>query len=624
MIKEYEEIWRENLRRRKKIETKYDPIAGTGSCGRRVPVKNRTDGSTIRVPATMIADPSYSPTMSKADMERLRCRHDFEYWCARCVTIKDKESGGDKTFVLNAPQRRVASLLESDRLAGKPLRMIMLKARQWGGSTLIQMYMAWIQSYHRRNWHSLICAHVKDTSATIRGMYSKLLTHYPPELWDGDEPPRFGSYERSLNVREIAGRGCRVTIGSSENQEAVRGADYAMAHLSEVAFWNDTPSKSPDKFIRAICGAIALSPLTLVVMESTANGIGNYFHQEWCRSKAGKSDKRAVMVPWYEIEIYRKPLTRREMPTLWDSLDEYERALWDKGLTLEMINWYHHKRREYPSQTMMQAEYPTDDTEAFVNTGHNVFPNEQIEALRNQCAEPIKRGEVEGAESNGPGMLRGARFRESTTGNLTVWEEPRADNSRYIVAVDIGGRALSSDWSVIAVIDNGGEKPRIAAQWRGHTDHDRLTWKSAAIARWYNNALLVIESNTLETENTEGDNSPYVLNQLRDHYRNLYIRNENDGQGGGKIGFHTNRATKALVINDLIARVRDGDYIERDTSACDEMGVYELKSGGAYGAKAGYHDDILMTRAIGLYIARRQGAGADIGELRRLMFRKRW
>ena len=134
-------------------------------------------------------------------------------------------------------------------MAGRPLRLIMLKARQWGGSTVILAYMAWIQCVICRNWHSLICAHVKDTAANIRGMYTKMLASYPEHYWDGDEPPRFRPFERSVNIREIAGRNCRVTIGSSENQDAVRGADYAMAHLSEIAFWSDTGQRSPDKFI---------------------------------------------------------------------------------------------------------------------------------------------------------------------------------------------------------------------------------------------------------------------------------------------------------------------------------------------------------------------------------------
>ncbi len=627
MENELKQIWEENIKRNVELSAAYDPISGRGCFGDRIQV-NIPDrlGHLAWVPVEMLDDKSYLAAKCLTSWEKLRCQYDFEFWCARCVKIKDKLSGADGAFILNAPQRRVAAMLEADRKAGKPLRIIMLKARQWGGSTLVQMYMAWIQSYHRRNWNSLICAHVKDTAATIRGMYTKLLGNYPEELWDGDESPSFRSFERSLNVREISGRGCRVTLGSSENQEAVRGADYAMAHLSEVAFWNDTTHKSPDKFIRAICGAIAMVPLSLIVMESTANGIGNYFHREWCRSKEGKSDKRAVMVPWYEIEIYRKPLSRDELAGLWGEMDAYERGLWEKGLTLEMINWYHHKRREYPSHSMMQAEYPTDDVEAFVNTGHNLFPNHQIEALRGGCREPLMVGEVAGQSLTGRMAIKGVEFKESSTGLLKVWQPPGEEFNRYVVAVDIGGRSERSDYSVIAVIDRKPEIPEVVAQWRGHIDHDWLTWKAAAIATWYNNALLIIESNTLETENTEGDNSAYVLNQLRDHYRNLYFRERLEGidNGAGRIGFHTNRATKTLIINELIARVRDGTYVERDAGACDELAVYELKQNGSYGAKAGYHDDILMTRAIALYVASGMGRVKGDDGLKRMLMMRRW
>lgn len=83
----------------------------------------------------------------------------------------------------------------------------------------------------------------------------------------------------------------QVTIGSSERRNTVRGFDFSMAHLSEVAFWADTPRKSPQEFVSAILGCILNEPETLIVLESTANGAGNYFHREWLRSCRGESDK---------------------------------------------------------------------------------------------------------------------------------------------------------------------------------------------------------------------------------------------------------------------------------------------------------------------------------------------
>lgn len=142
------------------------------------------------------------------------------------------------------------------------------------------------------------------------------------------------------------------------------------------------------------------------------------------------------------------------------------------------------------------------------------------------------------------------------------------------------------------------------AQWRGHCDSDLLGWRAAAIARWYGDALLVIESNSLETA---GDGAAgYILEELNGVYPNLYVRTVRDSvsaQRETRVGFHTNRATKATVIAALTAMVRECGYVERDVQACCEMDTYEQHPNGSFGAKRGHHDDILMTRAIGLYVA---------------------
>lgn len=601
------EILAENARRAALLDVPYDPRSGLGAIGARTLVARRGDIPEAWLPDAMLSDPQYAVATDLLSWQRLRCRHDFEYWAVTCVRIKDKMTGADIPFTLNRPQRRVASILEEQRMAGKPLRLIMLKARQWGGSTLVQMYMAWIQSVHRRGWHSLICAHVKDTAAAIRGMYTKMLASYPPELWEGEEPPRFASFERSANTRIIAGRDCRVTIGSSENQEAVRGADYSMAHLSEVAFWSDTLTRTPEGFIRAVCGSVMRMPLSLVVMESTANGVGNFFHTEWLRASSPEgSDKTPVFVPWYEIGMYTEPVDDPE--ALWSSMDAYEQALWEQGLTLEQICWYHNKRREYPSHTTMMAEYPTTAVEAFANTGAAVFDPARVEALRVGCRPPLMVGELHAAEPRGYRALADIRFCPDPRGALHVWTPPQADPpvaDRYVVAVDVGGRSASSDWSVIAVVDTFGPRPEVVAQWRGHIDHDLLAWRSATIAAWYRNALLVVESNTLETSDAYGMHGTYILGQLNSVYPNMYRRVVPDSASGAveaRVGFHTNRATKAMAVNELIAAVRDGSYCERSHEACNEMVTYRHLPTGGFAAAPGHHDDVLMTRAIALTV----------------------
>lgn len=561
------------------------------------------DPASAAPPREMFADPDYSPGLDAVALDKLRFRHDFEYWCLKCVKISDKVTRRLIPFRLNAPQRRLAALLEQRRREGRPLRFIMLKARQWGGSTLVQIYFAWIQIIHRHNWNSLICAHVKDTSSTILAMYERLLANYPPEYWEETDddgkpvPPSLRACGRMSNTRQIPGRGCRITVCSSESQEAVRGQDCAMAHLTEVAFWRDSPRHDPLDLIRSVSSGILLEPYTAVVLESTANGVGNYFHREWLRAVAGKSDKTPFFVPWYEIEFYSEPVDDGE--ALWNSLDDYERSLWfdHPDITLEAIAWYHRRRLEYEDQRAMKAEFPSTPEEAFTNTGFNVFASPAVGELRRECRVARFFGEVEGSPSGLHTDISSPRFVECPDGRTEIWQPPES-GAAYTAAVDIGGRSASSDWSVIAVIRTSGERPEVVAQWRGHIDHDLLGWKAAAMAAWYNRATLIFESNTLESE---GDGTgKYLLDTLSAEYPALYRRCE-PGMTP-RPGFHTNRATKSAMIANLIRCVREGLYVERSHDACDELLTYELLPSGVYAARKGCHDDILMTRAIALYV----------------------
>ncbi len=602
-------IIEENSRRleaQKKAEA-YDPETGLNAYGERIAVTFRTHK--IRIPKAMADDEEFSLSLCPLDFDRLRMKYDFEFWCCRCVTVKSKTGFRDIKLRLNRPQRIILSRLEDMRTAGRPIRAILLKARQCGASTLVLVYMAWIQIMHRNNWSSLICAHLRDTSSVIKGMMTKLFANYPAEyLPDGITSLKLRPFEGSRSISLIDGRSNTITLCSAENPDAARGIDIAMAHLSEVAFWRETAEHNPNDIVRSIAGSMAMEELTLVVMESTANGVGNFFHNEWLRAMAGESDKQPIFVAWHEYGIYA---SKADYATLWQEMDDYEQSLWAMGLTLEQIAWYHAKRREYSSHKAMQAEYPSTDEEAFTCTDRMVFDPEGMERLRADCRPAVVVGDMAAAEPTGNRALLNVEFVQSANGRMKVWKHPAKDSrkDRYVAVVDIGGRSEESDLSVIAVIDRGehpDDRPEIAAQWRGHTDHDLLAWKAAQIALWYDKALLVVESNTLETEMTEGENSGFILDEIADIYPNMYYRsafNKTANCYENHIGFHTNRSTKPLIINRHIATIRHHDYSERDNEPVNEHITYERRPNGSYAAKDGCHDDILMTRCIGLYVA---------------------
>lgn len=552
------------------------------------------------------------------EVTKIRTRYDFCFWAYVFVRIKNKLGGEDIPFRLNRPQRKLLSALETQRTAGLPIRLILLKARQWGGSTLVQMYMAWIQLLHKTNWNSIIVAHIKDTSSEIKGMYTKLLESYPAWMLDSPEAVKFVPFERSSNISIIPQTGCKVKLGTAEKPDSARGGDSSMAHMTEVAFWRKTEGKSPEEIIRSVCGGMATAPFTMQVYESTASGTGNFFHTEWERAKQGLSDKTPLFVSWFEIEMYQSPVANENAfaRELWENRNHengrYDWFLWQQGASLQNIAWYRQKRKEYGRHEDMMAEYPSDDIEAFQHSGQRVFDIYRIESLRRYCRPAAYTGEIHGKATKKQPALCGLHFESNTAGALKIWTQPESNiqvSDRYVAVVDVGGRSAKADYSVITVFDRYlmayGGVPEIVAQWRGHTDHDRLAWKAAQIAYYYNKALLVIESNTYETENTDGEHTEYILDEIGSYYDNLYSRVPADQIAAGapaRWGFHTNISTKSMIIDKMVEIVRDELYIERDDEALNEARVYEKKPNGSYGAIDGRHDDILITRMIGLYI----------------------
>lgn len=570
---------------------------------------------------------------------RVRCRHDFPFWAAAYVYIKNKGGGDDVHFRLNYPQRCLITLFEEKRLAGLPIRIILLKARQWGGSTATQIYMAWLQLIHKTGLNSLIVAHVKDTAATIRDMFDKMMGAYPAgmlhdlgEAYETNEPKICG-VGNSINTKRVPQRNCNIKVSSAETPDAARGGDYNLVHCSEVALWKTTEGKTPEAIVRSACSGVLLQPYTMIVYESTANGTGNFFQREYDAAKRGISQFSPMFVAWYQIEQYAEPIADKEAFARWlwenrdngDTHSEREESgrymwwLWQQGATLEAINWYVSERKKYTDHGDMASEYPSDDIEAFVHSGARVFDRYKVEELRPACKPPRFVGDVYANGTSGEEALNGLRFVEDKQGLLWVWALPERDDDeevteRYLTVVDIGGRSNKADWSVIVVFDRlymaEGEKPVVVAQWYGHIDMDLLAWKAVQVAAFYEDSLLVIESNTLETHDRErqvdGDQSAYILNVIRDVYPNLYARKQSaeeirDGVPR-KYGFHTNVKTKPEIISTLVHVIREGLYVERDARCVDEFITYERKKNGAYGAIIGKHDDLLMTRAIGLHI----------------------
>lgn len=656
-------ILTEDARRTKANKSPFNPITGEGSVGERkkvviedYPIEVQyLPKRMLQVPlvkqiikagsiAAFLIDIGAEPTEEEIhkvveQFTRVRCYYDFAFWAAIYVFIKPKGGGEDVRFVLNRSQRKLVERLERMRLKGKPIRLVLLKARQWGGSTCIQLYMAWLQLIHKVGLNSLIVGHVKDASQEVKDMFDRMIKAYPVamlynlgEEYNENEPKIVG-VGQSGNIHRIPQRKCKIKIGTAEKPNSARGGDYNLVHLTEVGLWQKTENKTPEDIVRSATSGILLRPYTMIVYESTANGTGNFFHKEYLAAKTGKSQFEALFIAWFEIEQYtlafaseeeRTEFTRwlyanRKNETVYTDREEpgtYLYHLWELGATLEAIHWYIEERKKYSNHADMASEFPSDDIEAFTFSGRRVFSNADVEQFRPACRPPKYKGDIYGRADEGEEALENLRFVREENGLLSMWQDVERDDTeiitnRYLVVVDVcKGHTKNADFADILVIDRiymiDAEPPSVVAEWHGHIDMDKLAWKACQIAAYYNKALLVIESNTLETNNTKGE-AEYILTLIHDVYDdNLYARKQSaediKENAPRKYGFHTNVLTKKVIIHNLKAIVREHLYTEREEECLNEYLTYIETDKGGYEAMEGYHDDRLMTRAIGMQI----------------------
>lgn len=636
-IEEYININNERKAQRNKH---YDPITGEGSntCERRHFVVNELCYD-WQVPSDCFQEKIFQDidlcngsiheylhrlslryTMANIDLvekeiARARWKHDFEYAAKKFFLIKDKDPNQTKPipFLLNYGQRRYLKTIYSLDKNGKPIRIIICKRRQVGFSTETQLYYGWKQLSQLPMARTQVVAHVENTAKIIRGMYSLMISNLPGWLFNLPDSTklRLTPFERSSKTLTVKQIGCRISVGSSEKPDSLAGDDASFVHYSEVALFKSSANINPKQLIQTINSGVAYAPNTGIVYESTARGVGDLFHGEYLRAKRGESGFTPFFSPWFDKTD--DVLVIDDYPEFIRNMSEYEQWQFEQGATLEGILWYREASKSQPDKWRWKSEQPTTDVEAFQSSGHRVYPQDDVERLRKNCRDPQFVGDIYAKSDYGADAMEDIEFRQSTNGPFKIWFKPDKDpskqcNDRYIVVVDVGGRTDSSDNSVICVFDrwdmvNGGV-PIVVAEWCGHLPHYLIAWKAVMVASWYNDALLVVETNTLDTEQTEGDGGIFVLDEIANYYDNLYYRTtvEKIEQGFEPIwGWHTNRSTKPKICKHQQKVLAHNMYIETCREAADEHDYMEEKN-GTYNAVEGQHDDRHITRAIGVYI----------------------
>lgn len=625
---EVRQMIEENNRRNNLLFAKYDPLTGEGSPIPREPFLITRDYS-VYIPKYLYYTTVFQ-SISKAGslqeyaeqngerfeslinwFNRQRITFDFEYWAATCSTIRDKLTGRDIPFILNGPQRKILKILTDKLFNNEPVRAILLKARQYGGSTLIDQWEAWIQLFHRQNWNSVIATHEQDASRTIRNMYQLMADNHPTDICE----VKLRSFQGSPTKKIVPSRGCTISVACIRNPESLRSNDIKLAHLSEVGLWQDNPTIKGDDLAQSIIASVPNVPFTAIVLESTAKGIGTYFYRTWKLAESGKTAFVPIFVAWFEIAMYwERFVDEQSKIDFIHSMTAEELERWSLGATLEGLLWYRHKLSEMPSEFRMKQEFPSTPQEAFATTGRYVHSPADIDFLRAGCRDPKYVGTLLATMQYGKEAIDSSLHFVANGEDLWLWALPDKEKTvrnRYIVTMDIGGRNDDADWTVISVVDRymllfGGVEECIGT-WRFHLDQDLAVWRAVQLARFYNDALLVVEFNSLDTKGSEGDHTYTILDSIVEFYPNIYFRDDPTKVREGlapHYGFYTGRSQKMAIVSHMQHLLRDKQVIIRDSRLLDECAWFEQKEQrDKYGAIDGEHDDIYMSYGIGLYVS---------------------
>ena len=513
------------------------------------------------------------------------------------LKIRTKD-GQIAALKLNEPQRRLYDIMAREWNAGRPVRIIILKARQMGFSTMVGA-VQFAQTATAGYRGALVVAHTDEATRTLFAMYRRFYDNLPEQI---------RPLTRASNAQEIlfdvptrgAPEGAQgldsfIRCATAGGQGIGRSNTLQSVHLSEFAFW-------PGDKLGTLTGIMQAVPdegHTMVVIESTANGY-DAFKDRWDAAVEAQRDGREgfipVFFPWYEMEEYR-----RTPPPGFERTAQEREIAERYGLDDEQLAW-----RRWCIETncggdlqMFHQEYPATPDEAFLSTGTGVFDQQMIASRREAVRGiAVRRGhftyDFDDAKPKGQ-KVKNIRFEEGTPNLVRILREPE-EGAPYVIGGDTAG--TGSDCFVGQVLDN--RTGAQAAVLQHEQDEITYTRQMYCLGMYYNEALIGIETNY----------STYPQLELeRLGYSRFYVRERVDtytGKTAQAYGFETTTRTRPLIIDNLKAVARQEIETIGDYETLGEMLTFVYDDHYKPQAQDGEHDDLVMALAIAHFIRPQQ------------------
>jgi hypothetical protein len=305
---------------------------------------------------------------------RQRLKDDFTHYANKCLKIRTK-SGSIEPLELNKAQEYIHSRLQEQKERTGKVRALILKGRQQGCSTYVGA-----RFYHHVTYNfgcqAFIMAHEKDATNNLYEM-AKRYYEYTPDLV---KPQLSKSNAKELVFGKLSSG---YKLGTAENKKVGRSATIQLLHGSEVAFWNNS-----DEHAKGLLQAVPNAINSEIILESTANGVGNYFHTEWQKAESGVSDFIAIFVPWFWQSEYTETVESnfKRTPEEEDLAQFYD--LSDEQLTFRRKKIIQLSVNGADGAKAFCQEYPMCAAEAFVLTGEDNYIDASIVQLARKTELP--------------------------------------------------------------------------------------------------------------------------------------------------------------------------------------------------------------------------------------------
>ena len=333
--------------------------------------------------------------MTNSEREILqRLKDDFPHYAIKCLKIRTK-AGCIEPLKLNKAQEYIHNKLQAQLAETKKVRALILKGRQQGCSTYVGA-----RFYHKvtQNFgiQAFIMAHEKDATDNLYAMARRYYEHTPDII-------KAAVFKSNAKELVFGALDSGYKLGTAENKKVGRSATIQLLHGSEVAFWNNA-----DEHAKGLLQAVPDGDNSEIILESTANGVGNFFYQEWQKAESGESDYIPIFVPWFWQDEYKRSIDDDFAITP----EELELSNLYK-LTYEQIYWRRRKIIQLSAngidgEKAFKQEYPCNPNEAFQLTGEDSFIDSDI---------VMRARKAQGVEGYGP-LLVGcdpARFGDDRT-----------------------------------------------------------------------------------------------------------------------------------------------------------------------------------------------------------------